>query len=326
MALLIYSVIALMHKIETAFNDIWHVSETRNLPQRVRDYLGVLFLGPLLLFLSVAMTATLRNAGKAREWLEPVFGPELLDLFFSGVFGVVPYVLFGVAFAALYMFMPNTRVRLVPALVAGFITGILWKVLGQVFGVFVAGSASYAAIYSAFAALILFMIWIYVGWLIVLAGAAICYYLQNPSNQSLSRRDMRLSPHLRERVALQVCAVIGEHFYEHQKGIGMAQLAARLRVPSAVIDDIGSTLVASGILALTSGRRPLFLPARPFDETTVQQMIDALRARDIADARSLQYIRASDAVDEALRRGEELRAAALSRITLKQLAQGSLPQ
>lgn len=326
MALLIYSVIALMHKIETAFNDIWHVSETRSLPQRVRDYLGVLFLGPLLLFLSVAMTATLRNAGKAREWLEPLLGPELLDMLFSGVFGVVPYVLFGVAFAALYMFMPNTRVRLVPALVAGLITGVLWKVLGQVFGVFVTGSASYAAIYSAFAALILFMIWIYVGWLIVLAGAAICYYLQNPSNQSLSRRDMRLSPHLRERVALQVCAMIGAHFYEHQKGISMAQLAARLRVPSAVIDDIAGTLVAGGIVALTAGRRSLYLPARPFDETTVQQMIDALRARDIADARSLQYLRASGAVDDALRRGEELRAEALSRITLKQLAQGSLPQ
>lgn len=325
MALLIYSVIALMHKIESAFNDIWHVSETRNIAQRVRDYLGVLFIGPLLLFLSVAMTASLRHAEKTREWLTPVLGDQVVDLLYSGMFGIVPYVLFGFAFAALYMFMPNTRVRMVPALIAGFITGVLWKVLGQMFGVFVAGSASYAAIYSAFAALVLFMIWIYVGWLIVLVGAALCYYLQNPSNQSLSRRDMRLSPHLRERVALQICTAIGRTFYEHQHGVSMAHLAARLRVPSAVIEEIVGTLVQTGILALTSGRRPVYLPARPFDETTVQQMIEALRVRDVIEARSLQYIRDDAAVDDVLRRGEALRAEALGGITLKQLAQGSLP-
>lgn len=327
MALLIYSVIALMHKIETAFNDIWHVSETRSFAQRVRDYLGVLFIGPLLLFLSVAMTTTLQHAATTRSWLQDGLHlpADIVDMLFGGLFQVVPYVLFGVAFTALYMFMPNTRVRFVPAVTAGFVTGVLWKVLGQMFGVFVAGSASYAAIYSAFAALILFMIWIYVGWLVVLVGAAMCYYIQYPSNQPLSRKDMQLSPHLREKVALQICAVIGEAFYTDQKGISLPRLAARLRVPSAVIESILAALTASGILALTSGRRPEYLPGRPFDETSVQQMMEALRARDAFDARSLRHIRPMENVDDVLKRGETLRAAALGNITLKQLAQGNIP-
>jgi membrane protein len=324
MALLIYSVIALMHKIETAFNDIWHVSETRSFAQRVRDYLGVLFIGPLLLFLSVAMTATLQHAEKTRSFLQEYLGTAPVDMLFGGIFQVVPYVLFGVAFAALYMFMPNTRVRLLPALVAGFITGILWKVLGQMFGVFVAGSANYAAIYSAFAALILFMIWIYIGWLIVLVGASLCYYIQNPSNQQLSRRDMQLSPHLREKVVLHVCAVIGDVFYSEQRGITLTRLAARLRVPSAVLEGIVSTLVDAGVLALTVGRNAEYLPGRPFDTTTVQQMIEALRARDAQKARSLQHIRALATVDDLLRRGDIERGKALGAITLKQLAQGNI--
>ncbi|MDP2206342.1 MAG: YhjD/YihY/BrkB family envelope integrity protein [Alphaproteobacteria bacterium] len=325
MALLIYSVIALMHKIETAFNDIWHVSETRSFAQRVRDYLGVLFIGPLLLFLSVAMTTTLQHAEKTRSFLQEYLGAAPVDLLFGGIFQVVPYVLFGVAFAALYMFMPNTRVRLLPALVAGFITGILWKVLGQMFGVFVAGSANYAAIYSAFAALILFMIWIYIGWLIVLVGAALCYYIQNPSNQQLSRKDMQLSPHLREKVALHVCAVIGDVFYSEQRGITLTRLAARLRVPSAVLEGIVSTLVDAGVLALTVGRNAEYLPGRPFDTTSVQQMIEALRARDAQKARSLQHIRALAPVDDLLQRGDIERGKALGAITLKQLAQGKIP-
>lgn len=324
MALLIYSVIALMHKIETAFNDIWHVSETRSFAQRVCDYLGVLFIGPLLLFLSVAMTATLQHAEKTRGFLEEYLGQEAVGMLFGGMFQFVPYVLFGVAFAALYMFMPNTRVRLLPALAAGFMTGVLWKVLGQMFGVFVAGSANYAAIYSAFAALILFMIWIYVGWLIVLVGAALCYYIQNPSNQPLSRRDMQLSPHLREKVALHVCAVIGEVFYSEQKGLTLTRLSARLRVPSAVLEGIVSTLVDAGVLALTVGRNAEYLPGRPFDEATVQEMIEALRARDEKTARSLQHIRAIAPVDDLLRRGDAERGKALGAVTLKQLAQGKI--
>jgi membrane protein len=327
MALLIYSVIALMHKIETAFNDIWHVSETRSFAQRVRDYLGVLFIGPLLLFLSVAMTATVRHAEKTRYWLEEWLHipAETVDWMFGGLFQVLPYALFGIAFAALYMFMPNTRVRLAPALAAGFMTGVLWKVLGQVFGVFVAGSANYAAIYSAFAALILFMIWIYIGWLIVLVGAALCYYIQNPSNQPLSRKDMQLSPHLREKVAMHVCAVIGDVFYSEQKGITLTRLAARLRVPSAVLEGIVSTLVDAGVLALTVGRNAEYLPGRPFDVTTVQEMLAALRARDAEKARSLQHIRAIAPVDDLLRRGDAERGKALGAVTLKQLAQGKIP-
>lgn len=327
MALLIYSVIALMHKIETAFNDIWHVSETRSFAQRVRDYLGVLFIGPLFLFLSVAMTTTVQHAEKTRDLLQEwLFIPaETVDVMFGGVFQVLPYILFGVAFAALYMFMPNTRVRLVPALIAGFITGILWKVLGQIFGIFVAGSANYAAIYSAFAALILFIIWLYIGWLIVLVGAAINYYIQNPSNQRLSRRDLQLGPHLREKVAMHVCAIIGDKFYREKKGISLTEMAARLRVPSAVLEGVVTALCDAGILALTMGRHARYVPAQPFDETSVQDMLLSLRAYDEKNAISLRQLHELDAVDVLIRRSDEQRGQVLGGLTLKQLAQGSLP-
>jgi membrane protein len=319
--LLIYSVIALMHKIETAFNDIWHVASTRSMTQRVRDYLGVLLIGPLFLALSVGMTTAVQHAAVVQEWLNIDF----VGTTFETVFKIVPYILFGLAFAALYMFMPNTRVRLVPALTAGFVTGVLWKVLGKLFGVFVTGSASYAAIYSAFASLILFMIWLYVGWLIVLAGAAICYYLQNPSNQPISRKALQLSPRVREKVALQLCVEIGDMFYGQNRGMTLTRLAARLRVPSIVIEEVVMALTAAGVLAQTSSRRQVeFIPGRPFDETSVSDMIAALRTGDETGVIGLTRIQASDEVERVLQTADDVMKKQLGTITLKQLATGSV--
>lgn len=73
----------------------------------------------------------------------------------------------------------------VPALVAGALTALGWKVLGLMFSLFVAQSANYAAIYSAFAALVLLMLWLYMAWLLVLAGSSVAYYLQYPDNMRL---------------------------------------------------------------------------------------------------------------------------------------------
>lgn len=315
--LLIYSVIALMHKIETAFNDIWHVANTRSMTMRVRDYLSVLLIGPLLLFLSVGMTTAMQNAAMVNDLLNV----NLINVTFQETFKLVPYILFGLAFAALYMFMPNTRVRTGPALIAGFVTGIMWKVLGKLFGVFVTGSASYAAIYSAFAALVLFIIWLYVGWLIVLAGASICYYLQNPSNQGLSRKALRLSARVREKAALQVCTEIAEMFYEQQKGMTVPRLAAKLRMPSVVIDQITRALTDAGILALTlTKRQPEYIPGRPFDETSVADMLLILRASDEAGVLSVESVRASDAVKNIMQRAEAQTRQEMGKLTLKELA------
>lgn len=313
--LLVYSVISLMHKIESAFNDIWRVPTARSLTLRVRDYLGVLLIGPLFLFLSVGMTASLRHAAAVQSW----FGVDLVGTALERIFETVPYLLFMLAFAALYMFMPNTRVRLLPALAAGAATGALWKLLGKAFGVFVAGSTGYAAVYSAFAALIVFMIWIYAGWLVVLAGSSLCYYLQNPSNQPLPRNFDRLSQAMREKIALQMVAEAGKSFYRDQKGLTLAQLAQRLGVPALAIEGIAEDLVHAGIFAPTGRWAVEFIPGRPFDETPVILALSALRGGH-SSLPGLGGLKPSPVIGNILRAAEVAQEQALSGVTLKQLA------
>ena len=92
------------------------------------------------------------------------------------------------AFTFVYLFIPNARVRVGPALVGGAVGGIAWQTAGWVFAVFVASSTRYAAIYSSFAILVLFMIWLYVSWLVLLFGASVAFYAQHPEYLYCSAR------------------------------------------------------------------------------------------------------------------------------------------
>lgn len=265
LSLLLYSVVALMQEIEFAFNDIWRVEGRRPFLLRVRDYLSVLMIGPVLMFIAVALPAALRHADL----------PWPAALTFAA--DAAAWLLFSAAFAAIYMFMPYTRVKPLPACVAGIMTGLMWKTLGWLFGLFVSSSASYAAIYTAFAALVLFMIWVNIGWLTVLIGASVCYYLQNPSNQRL-RRGAILSIRMQEKIALALCAEIGRAFYTSLPPLNLTTLAERLALPVRAVSDVLNLLIETGFIAATGKSERVFIPARPFDTTQANDMLQALRA------------------------------------------------
>ncbi len=171
LALLFYTVVSLMQKIESAFNDTWRISETRPLARRFSDYLSVLLIGPVLIFSAVGITASLTS----NALFESLTAVEPLGTLIEIAGGLTPFLLVGGAFTFIYIFMPNTRVRLRSALLGGFVAGILWVTAGWGFATFVANSGNYAAIYSAFATLILFLIWLYLNWLILLVGSSICF-------------------------------------------------------------------------------------------------------------------------------------------------------
>lgn len=315
--LLLMGVVSMLQKMEYAFNDIWRVHRGRNFVKRVRDYLTVILLAPLSLFLAVAMTTTLQHADYAWKWL----GIDLVNTAMEQVFAIVPWVLFIIAFTAFYAFMPNTRVHAAPAIVSAAVTAVIWKALGKIFAVFVAGSAQYAAIYSVFAVLALFMIWVYMGWLVILVGASVCYYLQHPTNQALSRRVRNLSLRLKEKMALQACAVIGASFYKHQKGVSLSALTGDLKAPLQAVEDVVEDLVQCGILVMAGAQ---LVPGRPFDATSVDDMLKALRAADETGVLQIHKVAGTSSVNTLVKLADKAVHDKLGKFTLKQLALGSI--
>lgn len=273
LGLLFYTIISLMHKIERAFNYTWHVHEHRSISERFGDYLSVIIVGPVLVFSSMGLTAAVVGSGVVTglSQIQP----------FGWLIGVasrtLPYVLVVAAFTLIYVFMPNTRVRVRSALVGGVVAGVLWQSAGVLFATFVAQSPNYAAIYSAFATLIVFMFWLYVSWLILLIGASIAFYHQHPEYLAPGSGVMRLSDRLKVKLALMITALIGDHFYRGRPAWDVRALARHLALPVEIVKPVLEALESADLIARTDDDPPAFVPGRPFEATPLKQAVDAVR-------------------------------------------------
>lgn len=230
---LFITVISLMGTIEQAFNSIWRVKAPRKLARKFSDYLSVILVGPVLIFAAVTITATLQSNTFVRNLLdfEP-FGTVLLTLL-----RLVPYLTLWGAFTFFYLFIPNTRVRLRSAVIGGLVAAVLWQTVGWGFAKFVASSTHYYAIYSSFAILLLFLLWLHIGWVIVLLGAQVSHAHQHIRFYYANRESLAQSAAGRQKLALETILLIGRNFFLGLKPLSIVELASRLQVPAALVKD-----------------------------------------------------------------------------------------
>lgn len=314
LAVLFYTVISLLQKVEDAFNFIWGVGSARALSRRFSDYLSVIVVGPVLVFSALGLTASVMNNAVVQDLLaiEP-FGTLL-------VIGtrLVPYLLIIAAFTFVYAFVPNARIRLVPALIGGVIAGILWQSTGWIFASFVASSGRYAAIYSSFAILILFLIWLYLAWLILLLGADFAYYVQNPHRARPEGRNLRLSNALRERLALSLMYWVTRAYLRARPPVTQDTLARLLDSPSDAVAMLLEDLRKQRLLTSTSDEPPAWLPARDPATIRLSELYGAIRQIPVEQV-SRNYDRTAP-VNEVLAYIEAAWTEALNQATLKDLA------
>jgi len=275
LGLLVWTAISLMQKIEAAFNFAWRVNQVRPFARRFGDYLSVILVGPVLAFASLGATASLAALDLGDF---AAVAPALRT-----VVGLVPYLLIVVAFTFIYSFMPNTKVTIKAAFVGALVAGLLWNVAGWIFASFVVNSAQYTAIYSAFATLILFLIWLYTSWLILLVGAAIGYYVQHPEAVRLAGGDTRPGGATREALALMFALQVARG---HVSGTAPSceELAAAARMPMISVAPVLAALERARILVVTAEDPPRYVPGRAIDAIPLKAVVDAVRRVDAEGA------------------------------------------
>lgn len=273
MAFLVYTVVALIQKIERAFNETWHVRNDRSLARRFSDYLSVVLIGPVLIFSAMGVTASLAS----HTVVEYLSGIEPFGTMINAIGRLIPYFLIICAFVFIYIFVPNTRVRFKPALAGAIVAGVLWATLGWGFAAFIASSGKYTAIYSAFATLVFFMIWLYLGWMILLVGASVAFYLQNPEFVGRDRGEIRLSNRLREQLGIAVMYQVARAFRDGDKPPDSGKLALRLRVSAGLVSEVLGGLEEAGLVRTVSGDPPGWVPARPLESIGSVDVLEALR-------------------------------------------------
>ncbi len=273
LAVLLYSVVSLISKIEQVFNLTWRIDRQRPIVERFSRYLSVLLVGPVLLFSTLAASASLRSNTIVQRLV------DIKPLGFLVHTGeqVVPFLLITLAFTFVYTFVPNTRVRYGPAVAGALVAGLLWISAGSLFADFMAGSTRYAAIYSSLAIPILFMMWVYFAWLIVLIGANIAFYLQYPEYLSSRERDLRPSNRLRERLALKLMQRVVRRHFAGPEGATEDELAHALRMPLVNVRTAIRILHAGGFLMTTATSPPRLLPAQAPERMLVRDLLHHVR-------------------------------------------------
>lgn len=279
-ALLIYSVISMMHKIEKSFNYTWQIKRDRNMSQRFRDYLSVIFVAPLMIFLSAAIT-TSANTGVAVSYIESMPAGSSFVNFISTL---IPYLIMSWGFAFIYMFLPNTKVKLLPAFVGGLVTAIIWKFMGWGVSTFVANSASSLAIYSAFASVIILMVWMYVGWLVLLVGASVAFYFQNPQYILIRRDNVHLSGEDSESLALSLLYLIGLHYQKNLSAWEPDSLSKKLAVAPHLVDDMLDFLESENYIVRTGESSASIYPAQPVEKIVLAKVLRQLREQGVKAA------------------------------------------
>ena len=273
-ALLFYSVLSLLTKVEEAFNYTWRIQKTRTLAERFSNYLSVLMVGPVLVFAAMGITASLLN----NSLTQSLAGIEPFGIILEFVTRLIPYALIILAFTFVYSFVPNTKVRFIPALTGGLVAGILWQSVGWLYAVFIAQSSAQTAIYAGFAILFFFMTWLYLSWLILLVGSSVAFYRQYPEYLKTKDQSVALNNRDREYLAFNILFMIGDNFYQKKPPLDVQALVDRLACPKQPVEEILKCYQQAGILHSVDSAQTTYLPATPLEDLTVAEVYARLRS------------------------------------------------
>lgn len=240
-ALLALTAFMLMHTINNAFNVIWRVRKRRSLPQRFLMYWAVLTLGPLLVGASLSVTYYL--LGLSLGWVKgvPFIGILVLKL--------TPMALTIIALALLYLAVPNRTVRFSHALLAGVVAGVAFELMKKLFTLYLIEFPTYTLVYGAFAAVPIFLVWVYLSWLVVLIGAVIAAALPYWHNQIWQHERSAADEFMEALVVLQAL------YRAQQSGeaLKLAQLQQTLHVGLEEAEYILERLEAALWISRTAG-------------------------------------------------------------------------
>jgi membrane protein len=282
LVVLFWAVIKVLGQIENSFNDIWGIKEERTLGRKFGDYLSVMLVAPILLIVSsgVAVFVTTQvNLIIEKIAILGAFEPLMLLLL-----KLFPFAIVGSLFTFLYIFMPNTNVRLSSGLIAGVIAGSIFQIAQWIYITFQVGAAKYNAIYGSFAALPLFLAWLQLSWLIVLYGAELSFAYQNVDTYEFEPDARQASHRFRTLLSLQIAHYLIKKFAAGETSPTNRQISGDLGIPIRLVNEILFDLVESGIVCETQTERQKvqgFQPARDISNLTIQNTIDAMESRGI---------------------------------------------
>lgn len=274
---LFWTIINVISNIEESFNYIWKIGKGRSISRKFSDYLSLMLLAPVVLIASSSITLFLKTK---ITWLITVIQlPEFGTWLVIRALGLSPLVLMTGLFIFTFIFMPNHKINYRVGIIAGVVAGIMYHLSQWAYLSLQIGVSSYNAIYGSFAALPLFVIWLQIGWMIVLFGCEVAFFLQNYETYRSNNRFSDLSFSLKKVVALQITRLIIKNFIQLNNPLTASEIATKLVMPIAIIQPVLIKLMASHIIVEYKDQDEedeVYQPAVDINILTIAYVINAL--------------------------------------------------
>ena len=237
--ILIYSAVKVLIMLENSFNKIWKINKKRSITRRVIDYIAIIFLGPIFFVLLSAL-----NSVAVEEISKHFSGNAVIMNLFIGLFGPATYI---ILFSYLFYVIPNTNVKIKPAVYAGIVTTLLtfgWKLL---FLLLQSSITRYNIIYGSLALIPIFLIWVQYVWVTILLGAQIAFSIQT-SDEFLYSEKIEMPIKVKREAGILILSLIIKNFVEKKESFTYQKLTDRLGMEVFFVKEILSDLEKMGFI------------------------------------------------------------------------------
>lgn len=281
---LFWSVLNVLSQIEESFNDIWQIKKSRAWVRRFTDYFSLLFILPIMAL--VAWGSTVFVTSKLEVFAQAIG----VELYVAPVVlllaKVAPFVLYTLIFTLIFLVIPNTKVRFISAFWAGLITGSSIQLLQILYlnGQF--WMSNYNAVYGSFAAVPLFLLWLYISWVLVLVGAEVAYANQNVLRFDFDREVRHISISYRKRMSLFFMHEIIKRFENGEVAFTTYDFVSNYDFPPRLVTLVTQDLLRIGLISevlVADNDEDAFAPAIDIKLITVSYVLKKLEAYGEAD-------------------------------------------
>lgn len=278
---LLWTLISLLSNIEDAFNNIWDIKEGRNTIQKIKDYIAIFLLIPILMILSSGISIFMSSTVLA------VVPFAFMTPMVNTLMELTPVVLTWGAFTLCFWLIPNTKVEFKFAAISGAFCAIAFEVLqllflnGQIY------VSKYNAIYGSFAFLPLLLIWLQLSWLLLLSGCGLTYSLQNVFSYNFFGNLTSVAESYFREVLLVVTAVIYRRFHLGLSAPTRNSLSMKYGLPIRLVSSIAEKLQKAGLIqtnySLDSKDDPGLIPTTDTDKIMVKEVVARVESAGMKD-------------------------------------------
>lgn len=230
---LLYTVFILFSDIENNFNTIWQLSKGRTIQRRISDYFALIFIMPVFIVLNSGLSLMISSSTMYFDAFSYILNPLVTQ-----VLNILPFFIIILVLTLLYKFMPNTKVKFINALIAGFVAGTALQIFQMIY---ISGQiwiTKYNAIYGSFAALPLLLLWLQLSWNIILMGVELSFSLQNIQKFYFEKETKNISRRYNDFFTILITSLIAKRFAEGESPLTVDEISEKHSIPIRLTNQI----------------------------------------------------------------------------------------